>query len=473
MQMARSESARSFRWRVFAVAMLSVGTALVLVLLIGWHSLIERERVRLDERLCMEGRRLAGLSDQQDERHRWDRLSQDLALKLHVDDASDLRLRVTDVQGVIALQSRGPWPLGPAAAWRDDNRLPPVGQSTDPRGRCRWVAAEGQGRDWQAVQVQLSGATAELAVDSGSLAADLRADLRDVLLLTIPVGILLSVLGAALLSGMTMRPLKRLREAMRRMGHQALSERLSDAGEDQEFRELIAAYNTMLGRIEASFHQASRFSADAAHELRTPLTILRGRLERAIGRTEGRAVQEELGLIQDEVGRLVAITRKLLMLSQADAGRLPVHAEPVDLTVLLQDLIADAVMLTESQTLLVEIDSGLQVAGDRGLLQQLFNNLVSNALRYRSEGGWIQVQARRSGHGVEVLIANPCLPLDAAARARFFERFYRADPAHGRRTDGTGLGLSLVREIARAHGGEASLQASVEDEVRVRVWLPV
>lgn len=471
-RMRRADSARAFRWRVFAVAVLSVGSALMLVLLMGWHSLMARERARLDDRLCMEGRRLAGLSGAQDERHRWDRLSQDLALKLHVDDASDLRVRVSGPRGAIDLQSRAPWPLGASPAWREEARLPAGGQSPDPRGRCRWIAAEGQGRSWQAVQVQLQGVTAELAVDSASLAADLRADLRAVLFLTAPMGVVLSILGAALLTGMTMRPLRRLSEAMKRVNHQALSERLSDAGEDREFRELIAAYNTMLERLEASFHQASRFSADAAHELRTPLTILRGRLERAIERTEGRADQEELGLIQDEVGRLVGITRKLLLLSQADAGRLPIQARPVDLSALLQDLIADGIMLTAPQSLTADIPAGLLVSGDMGLLQQLFNNLVSNALAYRAEGGVIQVQARRYDNGVEVIVSNPCLPLDGSARARFFERFYRADPAHGRRTDGTGLGLSLVREIARAHGGDARLMASTEDEVRVRVWLP-
>lgn len=470
--MRRADSARAFRWRVFAVAALSVVSALVLVLWIGWHSLMTRERARLDDRLCMEGRRLAGLSGVQDERHRWDRLSQDLALKLHVDDASDLRMRVMDARGAIDLQSRAPWPLGPSTAWREEARVPAGDQMADPRGRCRWIAAEGQGRNWQAVQVHLDGTSAELAVDAASLAADLRADLRAVLLLTLPVGVVLSILGAALLTSMTMRPLRRLSDAMKRVNHQALSERLSDAGEDREFRELIAAYNTMLERLEASFHQASRFSADAAHELRTPLTILRGRLERAIERTEGRAVQEELGLIQDEVGRLVGITRKLLLLSQADAGRLPIQPGLVDLSALLRDLIADAIMVTDPQSLTADIPAGLQVSGDMGLLQQLFNNLVSNALAYRTEGGVIQVQARRRDNGVEVVVGNPCLPLDGSARARFFERFYRADPAHGRRTDGTGLGLSLVREIARAHGGDARLMTSAEDEVRVLVRLP-
>lgn len=474
--MPRADRAPSFRWRFFAVAALCVGAALGLVLLMGWHSLMARELVRLDERLCMEGRRLASLSGSRDharpDDQSWPRLAQDLALKLHVDDASDLRARVTDERGVVTLESQKPWPLGGSAVWQREARPTPEAPQADPRGQCRWAVVSAWGREWRAVEVRQRQAKAMLALDSASLGADLRADLSDVLLVTVPVGVALALLGAALLSFMIIRPLRRLSTAMRRVDHLALDERLSDAGEDKEFRELIAAYNTMLARLEASFHQASRFSADAAHELRTPLTILRGRLEQAIQRSEGRAVQEELGLIQDEVGRLVAITRKLLLLSQADAGRLPLSPEQVDLGELLQELIADARMLADPQAITADIEPGLSLAGDQGLLQQLFNNLMSNALRYRTDGGWIRIQAHRREGGIEVTIANPCAPLDAVSRGRFFERFFRADPAHGRGTDGTGLGMSLVREIARAHGGEAALLDSREDEVHVRVWLP-
>lgn len=474
--MPRADRAASFRWRFFAVAALCVGTALCLVLLMGWHSLMARELARLDDRLCMEGRRLVSLADgrenaRPDDRV-WPRLAQDLALKLHVDDASDLRARVTDARGVVALESPKPWPLGGSAVWQGQVRAAPDDPQSELRGQCRWAVVSAWGREWRAVEVRHRRGKAMLALDSATLGADLRADLSDVLLVTLPVGVVLALLGAALLSFMIMRPLRRLSTAMRRMDHLALDERLSDAGEDKEFRELIAAYNTMLARLDASFHQASRFSADAAHELRTPLTILRGRLEQAIQRTEGRAVQEELGLIQDEVGRLVAITRKLLLLSQADAGRLPLSSDQVDLGELLRELIADAGMLADPQSIAADIAPGLRLAGDQGLLRQLFNNLMSNALRYRTEGGWIRIQAHRRDDGIEVVIANPCAPLDAVSRGRFFERFFRADPAHGRRADGTGLGMSLVREIARAHGGEAALLDSRDDEVHVRVWLP-
>lgn len=462
-----------FRWRVFGVATLLVGLTLLLVLLIGWQGLMTRELERLDDRLCMEGQRLVGLIDSRDDAHRWQRLSRDLALKLHIEDAANLRARVVgEAGGPLRLGSPAPWPVPEQAAWQAEPRQPGAPAQADDRGICRWTSAKSTGQRWRAVQVDRGTARAELAADLDALAPDLRADLRQALALMLPLGLGLALLSAWLLTGMAMRPLDRLREAMRSMSHRALDERLSEQGEDREFRELIAAYNAMLARLEASFHQASRFSADAAHELRTPLAILRGRLEQAITRSEGRAVQAELGLMQDEVARLVATTRKLLLLAQADAGKLPLQREPMDLSGTMQQLIADGQMLAPSLLIESQIEPGLVALADQGLMQQALNNLLINALRYVGQPAWLRVEARRRDDGVELIFANSCQPLDAQTRRGFFERFFRADPAHSRRVDGTGLGLSLVREIARAHGGDATLLPSGDHEVHLRLWLP-
>jgi two-component system, OmpR family, heavy metal sensor histidine kinase CusS len=179
------------------------------------------------------------------------------------------------------------------------------------------------------------------------------------------------------------------------------------------------------------------------------------------------------------VGRLAAITRKLLLLSQADAGYLALQLAPIDLSATLNEMAADAQMLiVDADMLLPEkvfqcsIARGLLVQGDALLLRQLFNNLLSNALRYCRAGGWIKLAARTTAGGVEVVFANATQPIDQAQRQRFFERFYRGDAAHNRSIDGNGLGLSLAQEIARAHGGELTLLPSANDEVHLRLVLP-
>ena len=110
--------------------------------------------------------------------------------------------------------------------------------------------------------------------------------------------------------------------------------------------------------------------------------------------------------------------------------------------------------------------------GDAQLLAQAFNNLCGNAFKYTAPGGWISVNARRHALGVEVLWSNSTQAIAPEVRARFFDRFFRGDVAHNRSVDGHGLGLSLSRVIAQAHGGNLTLEPSPPDEVRLRLWLP-
>jgi signal transduction histidine kinase len=270
-----------------------------------------------------------------------------------------------------------------------------------------------------------------------------------------------------------MRPVNRLRESMKVLTPARLDQRLKSHGEDHEFAELIHAYNTMLDRLQQSFTQASRFSADAAHELKTPLTILRGRLEQARRKTHDAELHEDFSDLLDEVGRLSAITRKLLLLSQADAGLLDLNTSSVDLSEMITDMAADMSMLVEDRQLTSTIAPKLNVKGDKVLLQQLLNNLLSNAGRYSSAGGSISVTAKKHSNEVELLVKNSCNPITDIERKDFFKRFYRGDAAHNRQVDGYGLGLSLASEIAKAHCGMLTLEPGSETEVCLKLVLPL
>jgi two-component system heavy metal sensor histidine kinase CusS len=259
---------------------------------------------------------------------------------------------------------------------------------------------------------------------------------------------------------------------MRNLTQNELDQRLSSVGEDKEFKELIYTYNIMMERLEASFHQATRFSGDAAHEIRTPLTILQGKLEQAFNRSDDPVLQADFTYMLDEVARLSAITRKLLMLSHADAGKLALHQTDIDLTTLLKELMEDLRMLSADHQLAADIAENQIIRGDAVLLQQVLNNLISNAIRYGSPQGRISIQSSNDKEGVVVIISNTSAPITQGERARFFERFYRGDPAHNRHIDGNGLGLSLALEIAKAHGGDLRLETSEIDIVKIRLWLP-
>lgn len=474
----------SFRSRLIAIAALIVAAALAVVMAVVWTRVLSFEIGRLDARLCQEARRLVAPS-RGGERTR---LEADLVGKLRLSGVDRLRFRIeSSITG--GVESSSAWRDGfdidaldwqPLAAPGEEraleerlhrpNNAPPL-----PRWRggvCALAGFSDEGRDWRAAVYAAREGRAVLAADLADTKDELKGAMRSALALAIPVAMALSVLGAWVLSSLTLRPVRRLREAMRALTRQDLSQRLPSSGEDREFRDLIAAYNLMLERLDVSFQQASRFSADAAHELKTPLTILQGRIERAITQADGRAIQADLSDMLDEVGRLSAITRKLLLLAQADAGRMALQRTEVDLTELLDALVADAQMLESGHAMRAAIERNLIVDGDPLLLRQLCNNLIGNALRYCPAGGWIQISARPVADGVDVIFANASREIAAAERARFFDRFYRGDPAHGRQVDGSGLGLSLALEIARAHGGDLGLLDSASDEVRLCLRLP-
>ena len=467
----------SFRTRLFFIAGLIVTTVITAVMLIGWNRVLAFEADRLEQRLCMEAKRLATQPARKDDASR---MVNDVLGKLHLNSAGQVMLYFQARGLGESFQSSNWLPefAQDSAPWRTvasagaDERSDP-GERPPQAGACAIASFTVLGGPWRAARFTHNDGHSVLAVDLSATQTEIQSALKQALVMVVPLALIFTALGAWLLSALTMRPVNRLRTAMQVVTQKALDQRLSSYGEDYEFEVLISAYNTMLSRLEVSFQQASRFSADAAHELKTPLTILQGRIEQSLHQAHGSMTQQELSGLLDEVGRLSDITRKLLLLSQVDAGYLALQHTSINLSETLGDMAADTQMLLTDQTLQCAIEQGLTIQGDMLLLRQLLNNLVSNAVRYCRTDGWIRLSARAMPAGVEVVFSNASQHVAPEDRARFFDRFYRGDASHNRRNDGNGLGLSLAREIARAHGGDLVLAPSESDIVILQLTLPL
>ena len=293
------------------------------------------------------------------------------------------------------------------------------------------------------------------------------------LLAALPLAALLAATGGWLLSQRALRPVRRLTEMAESITAQGLDQRLAAAGEDAEFARLIQVFNAMLERLESSFQQATRFSADAAHELKTPLTILQGELEQALQEAEtGSPQQRVYGELLEEVLRLKTIVLKLLLLSLADAGQLELAMRPLDLSAAVQELREDTEVLAPGLTVQSEVDPDVWVQADAGLLGQVLQNLASNAIKYNHPGGSIRYQLRRREETVHLTVSNTGAGIPPEDLRKVFQRFYRANRARDRAVDGVGLGLSLAREIVRAHGGELALTSSTTDATTFVLSLP-
>jgi len=281
------------------------------------------------------------------------------------------------------------------------------------------------------------------------------------------IGILLIVYGYAYV----WRPMQQLRERIDNRGSRDLSP-LDPESAPQDLRPLILSINGLMERLAASIDRQRRFIADAAHQLRTPLAGLRSQAELALIETDRRALRNALERIADGTERATALANRMLTLARADNPLVATHAE-VDLVALAREVISDHLPSANAR----RQDLGFEgpapgrdaiVRGDGLLLRELLSNLVDNALRYTPDGGVVTVNvecAMPSGATLSVTDSGPGIP--AAERERVFEPFYRGGDAVA---TGTGLGLTIVRSIAAAHGASVVLHRGTDNRgLRVAV----
>jgi signal transduction histidine kinase len=295
-----------------------------------------------------------------------------------------------------------------------------------------------------------------------------QSDLAQLLLVAGPVALLLASLAAYGVATAALRPVEAMRVRAAEVSSAAPDQRLPVPPTDDEIARLGVTLNAMLGRLGEALAHERRFVADASHELRTPLAILKAELDLAL--TQERSPNElraALSSASEEADRLTQLAEDLLTIAQIDEGELPVRLEPTDVDELLGGVARRfAHRAKESgSTIEASIEPGLDVTGDRMRLDQALGNLVDNALRYGS--GAVSLSAMSCDGTVElhVLDRGPGFTEEFADRA--FERFSRADAS--RRDGGSGLGLSIVASIARAHRGE--VHAANREGGGADVWL--
>ncbi len=291
-----------------------------------------------------------------------------------------------------------------------------------------------------------------------------------------PAALLCIALGSWLLAGRALRPVRELTRTITQVSAKGLGQRVSPDDRAVEFQELLLVFNAMMERLERSFTQAMRFSADAAHELKTPLTILQGELEQALQRAAPEQ-EKTLTRLLEEVQRLKSIVQKLLLLATADAGQITLHRAPTDLSAMLEGIVEDMTILAPKLDIQSKIQEGVTGSADGDLLRQAVQNLAMNAVKHTPDGGKIRVFLRVQEANICCTVQNSG-DIPPGDRAKVFERFYRIDASRTRAGDaagngeGTGLGLSLAREIARAHCGDVTLDNTAPGVVSFTLYLP-
>ncbi len=296
-----------------------------------------------------------------------------------------------------------------------------------------------------------------------------------VLLLGLPFGVAAAGLGGYSLARRALAPVDRMSERARLITAERLKERLPVDNPDDELGRLATVFNETLTRLESSFEQMRRFTADASHELRTPLTVIRSAGEVGLrGRRDEVAYREIIGSMLEEVDRLARLVDRLLMLSRADTGQSKLSTDIVDLSELADEVAAQLGVLAEEkqQSITLERTGAPRWTGDRLVLRQALLNLVDNAIKYSPVGGRITIRVAESPAAavVEVSDTGPGIPEEL--QSRIFDRFYRLDKSRSRDNGGTGLGLSIAKWAVEVNGGQLTLEKTNGVGSTFRITLP-
>ena len=289
------------------------------------------------------------------------------------------------------------------------------------------------------------------------------------------IGTGLALLTALLLSYQLLKPVNQLTHAAASMAKGDLSQRV-EAGEGDELSTLGRAFNQMAASLQRAEGNRRVMTADVAHELRTPIAVQRAHLE-ALQDGVYPLTAENLQPVLDQTEMLALLVDDLRTLALADAGELTLERRLVDMAELVESLLERFRPEADNHQVMLRFDrldgSAAKVHVDAKRIEQVLNNLMSNALRYTPAGGEIVLKLGRQDKFVSLRVADSGPGVPESALEHVFERFYRADKARSRGEGGTGLGLAIARQLVLAHGGELSVRNRPEGGAEFTLDLPI
>lgn len=304
---------------------------------------------------------------------------------------------------------------------------------------------------------------------------DARSNLTDILSVIWVVAVLFSGVAVWLTLGQTLKPLEAITATAEQINRaDDLSRRIPYQGPDNdEIGNLVGSFNQTLERLEALFTSQQRLLADVSHELRTPLTVIKGNVD--LMRRMKSLDDESLTSIDQESGRLSRLVGGLLLLAQAETGRLALAMKRVELDLLLTEVFQEMSILAGNRVRvrLNEIDQ-VYVNGDRDRLKQVLINLVANAIQYTPLGGEVFLSLEKIGEQARIICRDTGPGIPSEDLPHIFERFYRAEKSRTRgRTTGSGLGLSIANWIVERHGGRIEVDSQEGKGTSFAIWLPL
>ena len=356
--------------------------------------------------------------------------------------------------------------------------LPPLAVAT-PTSSYRYETMAAGHQRWRALSAPVTVGGHAMVMRVSRSEEGVLGELREilfVLMLGLPLVVLMAGAGGYFLARRALIPIDHLASEAQRISAERLHQRLSVPNQRDEIGRLAAVINNMLGRLESSFDQLRRFTADASHELRTPLSVIRGLGEAIVAqRRSPPEYDEAIGSMLEEVDRMSSLVDTLLRLSHADAGTIRLSREPVDLGQLAHDVASSLGILAEerNQKVTVHADDAVVAPVDRLLLREALTNVLDNAIKYSPPGSAITISVEGAADHATLVVADQGSGIPAEHRDRIFDRFFRVDEARSRDEGGAGLGLAIAKWAVEIHGGRITVGDRTEGGSEFRMVLPL
>ena len=297
---------------------------------------------------------------------------------------------------------------------------------------------------------------------------------RNNILVALLIVLVLGAVGGWALAKRSLSPIGYIASKAEHITASSLNERLGARGTNDEMDHLIRAINDMIARLENSFKRIAEFTADASHELKTPICALKGEAEVLLSRarTPGE-YQEGLAHFIERFDQLNRMINDLILLSKFDSSQAELNLSSLRLDLLVLDIGNFFRILAEQKGIDLQMGSVQEVTimGDKVRLQQLFTNLIDNAIKYTSEGSIRVTVEKDEGHAV-VQVVDTGIGIPPDEQGKIFKRFYRVDKSRSKESGGVGLGLSIAEWIAKAHGGRIEVNSELNRGSTFIVYLP-